>query len=360
MSTIQAMALDYIIGVYPLVLIVITYFLVVLRDYNLKVLLWLWKPFRYCSVRFRRNWNIKSSLVDSFATFITLSYMKFLNVSINLLIPIHVFNIHGQSVGMYLFYDATVKYFSKEHLPYAFLALGVFLTFNVFPVVLLSLYPCQCFQKCLNHCRLGNRQALHIFMDAFHGCYKDGTNGTKDCRWYAAVYLLVRITFFIVTAIALSDLWLPFVTFVLLIMLILITAFRPYKSPTFNTVEAILFLATLFILVSGMAHVITYTESHQFQKMLDIIGGIFAFVPLMYVVGVLLYRLLSHRHCAQAYQKVKTWLLCYCKDSIAHADSQESLPDRIAYDHPEETTALLPVPVQWDKESDSDPEVAYY
>ncbi len=27
-----------------------------------------------------------------------------------------------------------------------------------------------------------------------------------------------------------------------------------------------------------------------------------------------------------------------------HADSQESLPDRIAYDHPEENTALLPVP----------------
>ena len=360
MSTVQAMALDYIIGVYPLALIVFTYFLVVLRDYNLRVLLWLWKPFRYCSVRFRRNWNIKSSLVDSFATFIILSYMKFLDVSVNLLIPIHIFNIHGQSVGMYVFYDATVKYFSKEHLPYAFLALGVFLTFNVFPVVLLSLYPCQCFQKCLNRCRLGNWQALHIFMDAFQGCYKDGTNGTKDCRWYAAVYLLVRITFFVVIVIALSDLWLPFVTFSILIMLILITAFHPYKSPTFNTVETILFLAALFILVSGMAPVITYTESHQFQKMLDIIGGIFAFVPLMYVVGVLLYKLLSHSHCVQVYRKVKTWLLCYCKDSIAHADSQESLPDRIAYDHPEETTALLPVPVQWDKESDSNSEITHY
>ena len=348
MSTIQALALDYILGIYPLALIVITYFLVVLHDYNVRVLLWLWKPFHYCSVRFRRNWNIKSSLVHSFATFITLSYIKFLDVSINLLIPIRVFNIHGQSVGMYLLYDATVKYFSKQHLPYAFLALGVFLTFNVFPVVLLSLYPCQCFQKCLNHCRLGRCPALHIFMDAFQGCYKDGTNGTKDCRWYAAVYLLVRIAFFIVSAIAISDLWLPFVTFVLLIMLTLITTFHPYKSPTFNTVETILFFVMVFILVSGMAHVIAYSRAHQFQKMLDIIGSILLIVPLIYVLGVLLYKLLSHSHCVQkVYRKFKTWLLCYCKE-IAHADSQESLPDRIAYDHPEETTALLPVPVQWD------------
>ncbi len=354
MSTIQALALDYITAVYPLTLIVITYFLVVLYDNNVRIIRWLWKPFRYCSIRFRRNWNIKSSLVDSFATFIILSYIKFLDVSINLLIPVRLFNIHGKSVGLYLFYDATVKYFSKQHLPYAFLALGVFLTFNVFPAILLSLYPCQCFQKCLNRCRLSNCQALHIFMDAFQGCYKDGTNDTKDCRWYAAVYLWARIALFIVSAVALSDLWLPFVAFVLLIMLILVTVFHPYKSPTFNTVETILFFVMAFILVSAMAHVISDYIVHHFQKMLDVIGSIFAIVPFIYVLAVLLYRLLFQSHCVQSvYQKVKPWLLCYCKDSITHADSQESLPDRIAYDHPEENTALLPVPVQWDSDSEA-------
>ena len=118
MSTVQALALDYITAVYPLVLIVITYFLVALYDRNVKVLLWLWKPFHYCSFRFKREWNIKSSLVDSFATFIILSYIKFLDVSVSLLIPVGVFNVYGQSVGVYLFYDATVKYFSKQHLPW--------------------------------------------------------------------------------------------------------------------------------------------------------------------------------------------------------------------------------------------------
>ncbi len=119
-STIQAVALDYIIAVYPLVLIVATYFLVVLYDNNVRIVLWIWKPFHYCSDHFRREWNIKSSLVDSFATFIILSYIKFLDVSSTLLIPVRLHNVKGESVGMYLFYDATVKYFSKQHLPYAF------------------------------------------------------------------------------------------------------------------------------------------------------------------------------------------------------------------------------------------------
>ncbi len=354
MSSVQALALDYVVGVYPLALIVFTYFLVVLYDNNVRIIRWLWKPFHYCSVRFRRNWNIKSSLVDSFATFIILSYMKFLDVSINLMIPVRLFNIHGKPVGLYLFYDATMKYFSKQHLPYAFLVLGVFLTINVFPAVLLSLYPCQCFHKCLNRCRLSNCQALHIFMDAFQGCYKDGTNGTKDCRWYAAVYLWIRIALFIMSAVALSDLWIPFVAFGFLTMLILVTVFHPYKSATFNTVETILFFVMAFILVSAMAHVISDYIVHRYQKMLDVIGSIFAIVPFIYVLAILLYRLLFQSHRVQTvYRKFKTWLLCYCKVSITHADSQESLPDRIAYDHPKENTALLPVPVQWDNNSDA-------
>ena len=105
-----------------------------------------------------------------------------------------------------------------------------------------------------------------------------------------------------------------------------------------------------------MAHVISYSKTHQFQIILDIIGSILLIVPLIYVLGVLLYKLLSHSHCVQVCRKVKTWLLCYCKE-IAHADSQESLPDRIADDHPKETTALLPPEqVQWDNAS----EATYY
>ena len=33
----------------------------------------------------------------------------------------------------------------------------------------------------------------HInFADAFHGCYKNRTNGTRDYRWFAGLHLLMR------------------------------------------------------------------------------------------------------------------------------------------------------------------------
>ena len=36
---------------------------------------------------------------------------------------------------------------------------------------------------------------LHAFMDAFQGCYKDGTNGTRDCRYFAGLQLVLRLLF---------------------------------------------------------------------------------------------------------------------------------------------------------------------
>ena len=69
-TTVQILALDYVIAVYPLVLLVVVYLFVKLHDSNYKVIVCLWRPFHRCFVHFRRDWNIKTSLIDSFATFI--------------------------------------------------------------------------------------------------------------------------------------------------------------------------------------------------------------------------------------------------------------------------------------------------
>ena len=197
MTTLQALALDYAIAVYPLFLIVITYLLVEMHDHDVRIVVWLWKPFHSC---FKRNWNIKGSLINAFATFLLLSYVKFLYTSFAFLFPVKVFNIHGKALSqLYLYYDGTVEYFGTEHLPFAILALVALLVFNIFPLLLLVLYPCQCFQRCLNRCNI-RYQVLHTFMDVFQGSYKDGTNGTRDCRWFAALYLMLRIALLVVYA----------------------------------------------------------------------------------------------------------------------------------------------------------------
>ena len=127
-----------------------------------------------------------------------------------------------------LYYDGTVEYFSKEHLPYALLAMIVLLVFTLLPILLLCLYPCRCFQRFLNSCHLRS-QSLHLFMEVFQGCYKDGTNGTRDCRYFAALYLIIRVV------VHLSLVFLSFsftnsvLNALLAVMISLLFGFHPYK-----------------------------------------------------------------------------------------------------------------------------------
>ena len=130
------------------------------------------------------------------ATFILLLYNKILSVSFDLLVFTRPFNSTGKITGIYLYNDATVVYFGKQHLPYGIMAILFFLVFNILPFLLLLFYPMKCFQSCLNQLKLSHI-ILHTFVESFMGYYKDGTEpGTKDCRYFAAMFLLLRISFY--------------------------------------------------------------------------------------------------------------------------------------------------------------------
>ena len=118
---------------------------------------------------FSRQWRVSNSLIEAFGTFILLSYIKIINISFNILMPVQVYNVSG-NIGLYTYYNGSLEYFGQDHLPYALLAIFVFFTFNLVPLLLLCLYPCRCFQSCLYCCRL-NSQVLRTFTDAFQGCY---------------------------------------------------------------------------------------------------------------------------------------------------------------------------------------------
>ena len=136
MSTLQVLALDYILAAYPLLLILITYSIVELHARDC-IVVWLWKPFRRCFTRFQRTY-IQTSLVDAFASFLLISYVS---VSFDFLIPVYLHDVHGESMELYLFFDGTVEYFGEQHLPYAILAIFVLIVFNILPLLLLCFYP---------------------------------------------------------------------------------------------------------------------------------------------------------------------------------------------------------------------------
>ena len=102
-DTLQALALDYAVAVYPLILLVVAYILIQACTCNLKVMSSMCRPFRWCTEHFRSQWNVRTSIVEAFATFLLLSYVKFFSVSFDILIPTHVYHVNGSSLGLYLY-----------------------------------------------------------------------------------------------------------------------------------------------------------------------------------------------------------------------------------------------------------------
>ena len=192
-DTLQTLALDLIVGVYPLLLMVVSYVLIELYDRNFKPVVIMWKPFRRLFGLFQENWNLRTSIIDSFVTTFLLANIKLQSVSFDLLTPVKVYHLYDTGNWTYsyrLFYDATVPYFGSRHLPYAIIAVAVAVLSTILPMLLFILYPFRCFQKFLNLFPI-RWYILHTFVDSFYGSYKDGTQpGTRDCRWFASLFFL--------------------------------------------------------------------------------------------------------------------------------------------------------------------------
>ena len=226
------LALDYVIAVYPLLLMIISYLLIVLYDRNYRVVTIMWRPFRILFSLFRRNWNIRTSVVDAYATFFLLSYVKFLSASFDLLVPTKVYNLPGDHYNYTwaLYYAGDIKYFGKEHLPYGILAIAVTCVFVILPTVTLAIYPFAFFQKFLNLFPF-RWYILHTFVDSFQGCYKNGTEpGTHDCQWFSAAYLVLRCICFLLYGMTLNPAFYPsFILFMFSFILLLVLV-QPYKT----------------------------------------------------------------------------------------------------------------------------------
>ena len=141
-TTLHALALQYLPAFYPLLLIIVTYILIELHDRNVRVLVWTWRPFQRCLAPFQGclRWNTKASIVSTFATFLTLTYNKITIASCILVGELRVTDIRGNS-SRYLLLAPTVPYFGSEHLPYAILAIVFLSTFIALPPLLLIAYP---------------------------------------------------------------------------------------------------------------------------------------------------------------------------------------------------------------------------
>ena len=239
MNTMHMIALDYLVGIYPLFLILLTCIIVITLDRFQMSL----RPLRVLSStlsRLRRGrQSMRSSLVQSFASFLVLSYTKILNVSFDLLFPVNLRDSEGNRAdSLYLYNDAEIAYFSPEHLPFAIVAILMLIVFNLLPLILLLLYPCRCFHRCLGR-RGATSPTLFSFMDAFQGCYR---HRPRDCRYFAGFYLFLRILQLVTFAVVRDYIYIVIMGFYSLIITGALVLIEPYKEKTQNKIDQVFFL----------------------------------------------------------------------------------------------------------------------
>ena len=286
MSILQIMSLDYAIAVYPLVVIFFVYLLIKLHE-RFEMIQFLWRPATWLFTRVSKQWKTSNSLIQAFGTFILLSYVKIINTSFDILMPVQLHNVSGQVVGLYVYYNGSQEYFGRDHLPYAVLAIFMFTIFNVLPLLLLCLYPCRCFQSCRNCLRL-NGQVLRTFMDAFQGCYKFEP---YDCRYWAAFYLFLRIAALAIFAATQSGYFVVVSGIMLIPVIILFAVIRPYRETVYNMVDIVLLLVLVQVFFSA-AGISLCTFNRRFQRLLTLMLGIGLVMPILYVTTLAVYKIL--------------------------------------------------------------------
>ena len=273
LSTLQMLSLSYVSSVYPLVLCVITYYLIEFHAQGNWLLVKVWKPFK--RFFYNRDLSINSSVIHAFGTFLVFSYGKNVFVSFALVQSYQMTELDIATNTMKSLpprsVDLGVPYFGATHAPYAVLGLFGGITTIILPLVLVLIYPTRVFTKLIGCCGLRRWHMIRTFMEVFVGSYKDGTEGSRDYRLTAGLYLIGRIMVGVAWSIGIccinsvrvqyyAWLWIavPFVLFAVAFAL-----FKPHRKWSHNLVDTLLFLLMAKICICF--HIVFETATSEYS-----------------------------------------------------------------------------------------------
>ena len=310
-TTLEVYVIEGLTGLYPLFLCGLLYLLIIVRSRGYRIALKL----HYACSRFRGTFNIRESIIGTFATLFLLSYMKIGFAAFYILAPTRIWSPNGHHYWA-VYIDPSMRYFTSSHALYASATIVLALLLVILPVFLLLFYPYRWFQRCLEYLHLRSL-ALNMIVDVFQGCYKDGTNGTRDHRYFAALQLMLRL----VVPLAFSFTKEAFLSLFLssLLLAAFITAFviaRPYKRSLYNNTD-IPILMTILCQTIAM-NVVLMLEVYNYSSLsISLPYVIIAFsliTPLIYlaIVSFLYVRsVMIHRQCCKQHGPESEQLLPY-------------------------------------------------
>ena len=289
LTTLQVMSLDFIIAAYPLVAILLMYVLVDMYVRDCRPVVVMCRPFHFCCIRFRHRLNIKTSLVDAFGTFFSLSYVKIFSTVVDLLMPTKVWYENGV-VSYHPYFDGTQLMFQSGHFPFALLSIFILIIFNILPLLLLLMYSIPKTHFCFKCLPRSVQNTLYPFMDSILSCYKDGLHGTSNCRYFAVVYPIARLVFFSSFMWTESVLFYSLAALVLIISGILVSLIRPYQSALYNAIDTFHLLCLAVGMVGSVSYMVAYIEDVQNKSTMLAIAFFPPFIHFFYVIFYLGYK----------------------------------------------------------------------
>ena len=295
LNTLDTIALRYVVGFFPLLIILATVLLVRCQR-CLKMGAKLPPCFQNCQAG--------TSLQHAFAAFVLLSYNQLCQVTAYLLTPVSVFDQSFQEVnnrvyfqGDYLTTDAT--YTVRYKLP----ALLVTILLVLVPIALLH-YPLRWVERlvskvsCLK--KVYPSASIAILLDTFQGCFKDNR------RYFAGLYLALRLLLFFAFLQPLRPQLL--IQQILFIVYAFLVAFlKPYKDKLLNYLDIAMF-TDIALINAVSAYAANHVETDSVPALLAciIIGTILVFLPLLYFIAYLLWHGTKRCHTG-AMKKTKEW-----------------------------------------------------
>jgi len=273
-----AVALEYLVALYPLGFTALLYYVIQLHDSNCRLLVWMCRPVYRVLHKLNINLDIKTSVLHSFITFLVLSYSKFLTISVSILRVTDIYDSCGNKIGRPVVYlNPGIKAFSPAHLLFAIPAIAMIVFANVLPILYTFMYTLSQIRPFLD---IFFRSMLwKELAKSSQRHFKDGSNGTRDCRTFASLYLLARCIFVVIILERLGTL--------LMILLslglgLLILGCKPYKVAIYNYIDLVLiFSVTGSSFIFFLAQLSFITTKKEFM-----VFYVFLLIPLVYYIAL--------------------------------------------------------------------------
>ena len=239
------------------------------------------------------------SIIHGLTGFLVLCYSQSTHTSLYLLagqIP-HGRGSKEDTIRKRVFFNGELRFFEKEHLPYAIPATFMLLTITLLPLLLLLSYP-LCY-RVLALCRLQESKFSRVLcrvvplekykplFDSFQGSFKD------DHRYFAGFYFMYRLIWLVALA-SIRELASFYVTLeVKLVLILLLTAYmQPHKNKWHNRIDACIF-ALLAIINACTIYSYhkrnDYTHPSNYIQIANTIQVALACLPPLSVAGYLMW-----------------------------------------------------------------------